>query len=29
VRREPSEIYRKVVPLKDGEVEAELEGLGD
>lgn len=29
VPRDPGEIYRKVVPLKDAEIEAELEGLGD
>jgi len=27
--REPREVYRKVIPHKDAEVEAELEGLGD
>ena len=29
VLRKPSEVYRKVTPLKDPEVEAEMEGLGD
>jgi len=29
VLREPGEIYRKVVPLKDARVEAELEELGE
>jgi glutamate synthase domain-containing protein 3 len=27
--RTPSEVYRKVVPRKDAEIEAEMEGLGD
>ncbi len=27
--REPREVYRKVVPLKDAEIEAELEGMGE
>jgi len=27
--RKPSEVYRKVVPLKDAEIEAEMEGMGD
>ncbi len=29
VLRTPSEVYQKVVPVKDAEAEAELEGLGD
>jgi len=29
VLRKPSEVYRKVMPLKDPEVEAEMEGMGD
>jgi glutamate synthase domain-containing protein 3 len=29
VARDPSEIYQKVVPRKDAEIEAELEGLGE
>jgi len=27
--RSPEEVYRKVVPIKDAEVEAEMEGMGD
>ncbi|NQT15720.1 MAG: glutamate synthase, partial [Planctomycetes bacterium] len=27
--RNPQEVYRKVVPLRDAEVEAEMEGMGD
>ena len=27
--RSPQEVYRKVVPLKDAEIEAEMEGMGD
>jgi len=27
--RDPREVYRKVVPLKDAEVETEMEGMGD
>ena len=27
--REPKDVYRKVLPRKDAEIEAELEGLGD
>lgn len=29
VLRKPSDVYRKVTPLKDPEVEAEMEGMGD
>ncbi len=29
VLRTPGQVYQKVVPLKDAEVEAELEGIGD
>ena len=29
VQREPKHVYRKVVPIKDAEVETEMEGLGD
>jgi len=29
VLRDPKEVYRKVVPRKDAEIEAELEGMGD
>ena len=27
--RRPADVYRKVVPIKDAEVEAEMEGMGD
>jgi hypothetical protein len=27
--RKPQEVYRKVVPRTDAEVEAELEGIGE
>ena len=27
--RSPKEVYRKVVPRKDAEIEAEMEGMGD
>ena len=29
VLRKPSEVYRKVMPAKDAEIEAELEGMGE
>ena len=29
VLRDPKNVYRKVMPRKDGEIEAELEGMGD
>ena len=27
--REPKEVYRKVMPRKDAEIEADLEGMGE
>ena len=29
VLRSPAEVYRKVMPKKDAEIEAELEGMGE